>query len=181
MQKWITYTEKGSTTENGGWDAQSPFAGSEYYGGNVANGRAAALKDTRATIFRITGIDKVSALVNATADSRYVILNVYEVTEGNRASTVTATQQINGKTTSVLTIESLSPSTIYDVELTGSNNSNVRAYEIAFYKGQGSSTSITSVNAQSAADSPAYNLSGQKVGKDYKGVVVKNGKKYIIK
>ena len=27
----------------------------------------------------------------------------------------------------------------------------------------------------------AYNLAGQKVGKDYKGIVIKNGKKYIIK
>ena len=27
----------------------------------------------------------------------------------------------------------------------------------------------------------AYNLSGQRVGKDYKGIVIKNGKKYIIK
>ena len=28
-------------------------------------------------------------------------------------------------------------------------------------------------------DAPAYNLAGQKVGKNYKGIVIKNGKKYI--
>ena len=28
-------------------------------------------------------------------------------------------------------------------------------------------------------DTPAYNLAGQKVGKGYKGIVVKNGKKYV--
>jgi len=30
-------------------------------------------------------------------------------------------------------------------------------------------------------DAPAYNLAGQKVGKDYKGIVIKNGKKVVIK
>ena len=28
-------------------------------------------------------------------------------------------------------------------------------------------------------DAPAYNLAGQKVGKNYKGIVIKNGKKYV--
>jgi hypothetical protein len=30
-------------------------------------------------------------------------------------------------------------------------------------------------------NSDYYNLAGQRVGKDYKGIVIKNGKKYIIK
>ena len=30
-------------------------------------------------------------------------------------------------------------------------------------------------------DAPAYNLAGQKVGKDYRGIVIKNGRKYINK
>lgn len=32
-----------------------------------------------------------------------------------------------------------------------------------------------------SADAPAYNLSGQRVGKNAKGVLVKNGKKYVVK
>lgn len=45
----------------------------------------------------------------------------------------------------------------------------------------GSSTGITSVAADKAADAnaPIYNLAGQKVGKSYKGIVIKNGKKFI--
>lgn len=43
-------------------------------------------------------------------------------------------------------------------------------------------TGIGSVEASAdAADSAAYNLAGQKVGNDYKGIVVKNGKKFIQK
>ncbi len=31
------------------------------------------------------------------------------------------------------------------------------------------------------ANAPMYNLAGQKVGKNYKGVVIQNGKKMIVK
>ena len=46
----------------------------------------------------------------------------------------------------------------------------------------GSGSGISNVSADKAnADAPVYNLNGQKVSKDYKGVVVKNGKKYVQK
>ena len=32
-----------------------------------------------------------------------------------------------------------------------------------------------------AAEAPAYNLAGQKVNKNFKGVVIQNGKKVVIK
>lgn len=43
-------------------------------------------------------------------------------------------------------------------------------------------TGITSITTAPAADNaPIYNLAGQKVGKAYKGVVIKDGKKMIMK
>ena len=42
------------------------------------------------------------------------------------------------------------------------------------------STGITSVKA-AAQDGAIYNVAGQKVGSDYKGLVIKNGKKFIQK
>ena len=42
-------------------------------------------------------------------------------------------------------------------------------------------TGITTVDDTTKNDGAAYNLNGQKVGKDYKGIVIKNGKKYMIK
>ena len=43
-------------------------------------------------------------------------------------------------------------------------------------------TGISSVeNKVEKADAPVYNLAGQLVGKDYKGLVIKNGKKFVIK
>ena len=45
----------------------------------------------------------------------------------------------------------------------------------------GTPTGITNVNAAVAADAPAYNLAGQKVAASYKGIVIKNGKKFLNK
>lgn len=46
----------------------------------------------------------------------------------------------------------------------------------------GETTGISSVeNKVEKADAPVYNLAGQLVGKDYKGLVIKNGKKFVIK
>jgi hypothetical protein len=39
-------------------------------------------------------------------------------------------------------------------------------------------TGINSLNADNSNE-PAFNLAGQKVGKNYKGIVVKNGKKVM--
>lgn len=45
----------------------------------------------------------------------------------------------------------------------------------------GATTGITSVDADNDADAPAYNLSGQRVGSSYRGVVIQNGKKTLRK
>ena len=46
----------------------------------------------------------------------------------------------------------------------------------------GEDTGISEVRAnKAAADNKVYNLAGQQVGKDYKGMIIKNGKKYINK
>lgn len=43
-------------------------------------------------------------------------------------------------------------------------------------------TSISGIKADASAnDAPVYNLSGQRVGKNAKGVLIKNGKKYVVK
>ena len=42
------------------------------------------------------------------------------------------------------------------------------------------STGVNAVDvAQPVVDGPAFNVAGQQVSSDYKGIVVKNGKKYI--
>ena len=45
----------------------------------------------------------------------------------------------------------------------------------------GESNGITSTVVSNAASTATYNLAGQRVSKEYKGIVVKNGKKYLAK
>ena len=46
---------------------------------------------------------------------------------------------------------------------------------------KGGSDGITNVNAAKAENAVRYNLAGQKVGNDFKGVVIMNGKKVVLK
>lgn len=56
---------------------------------------------------------------------------------------------------------------------------NVNFYGFAF-KADGT-VGIQNVKAAAAENAAAFNLAGQKVGTDYKGIIVKNGKKVVIK
>ena len=50
------------------------------------------------------------------------------------------------------------------------------------YSLNGVTTGVNAITAESAAkDAPLYNLAGQKVSKEYKGVVIQNGKKFVNK
>ena len=40
---------------------------------------------------------------------------------------------------------------------------------------------VTTVVERNDANAPIFNLAGQRVGNDYKGVVIQNGKKYLNK
>ena len=47
----------------------------------------------------------------------------------------------------------------------------------------GTTSGITMIkgDVKNGKNSPAYNLSGQRVSSNYKGIVVRNGKKYIVR
>ena len=54
--------------------------------------------------------------------------------------------------------------------------------EILMTKKVAETTGINNITTEATeANAPAYNLAGQKVGKEYKGVVIKAGKKFILK
>ena len=47
------------------------------------------------------------------------------------------------------------------------------------YSGPGGATTIRTADADVDANAPRYNMSGQRVGRDYKGVVIVNGRKVV--
>lgn len=67
--------------------------------------------------------------------------------------------------------------------LTLYNNTENEIADSQLYSIKSATTGITAITPDKAADenAPMYNLAGQRVGKGYKGVVIKNGKKYIVK
>ena len=63
-----------------------------------------------------------------------------------------------------------------------SNNWEVYAivdYNWELYTGSSIPTTIRTADADVDDNAPRYNMSGQRVGRDYKGVVIKNGKKWL--
>ena len=75
------------------------------------------------------------------------------------------------------------------VKAKGTKISPFRAYFTGIPEGasaklnfiDGEATGINGVNAEAAADGTIYNLAGQKVSAAYKGIVIMNGKKYLVK
>lgn len=75
------------------------------------------------------------------------------------------------------------------VKADGVKISPFRAYFTGIHKGAPAklnfndeeTTGITNVNAAESNDDTLYNLAGQKVNAAYKGIVIKNGKKYLVK
>ena len=63
-----------------------------------------------------------------------------------------------------------------------SEEEELGAKVLYFVFGDGTATSVEAIEvADAEADGALYNVAGQQVGKDYKGIVIKNGKKYLNK
>jgi len=66
------------------------------------------------------------------------------------------------------------------IKVVTSGNNQVDMW-FKLYLSKDAVTGINSIQSSTATISTAYNLSGQQVGQGYKGLVIKNGKKYIQK
>ena len=62
-----------------------------------------------------------------------------------------------------------------------SGTGNILISSIEITPVEGGTNGISVVAAENNADAPAYNLAGQKVNEGYKGIVIKNGKKFMVK
>ena len=61
------------------------------------------------------------------------------------------------------------------------STSGMRLYAIGINKDPNETTAIQTVKTSRATDGAVYNLAGQKVGNDFKGIVIKDGKKMLQK
>lgn len=72
-----------------------------------------------------------------------------------------------------------SPEEINTLTLSGTNADTGEELSLALIGGNG--TGITNITAAETADAPAYNIAGQRVNADAKGLIIKNGKKFVNK
>lgn len=77
----------------------------------------------------------------------------------------------------------LIPSDAYEVTLRicvyGIGNNKAMGLNNVTFTSEGSGTGISNITADENADAPAYNIAGQRVNANAKGLIIKNGKKYV--
>lgn len=117
--------------------------------------------------------DVVRMRIKGAGDSeRSITATNAEVTDGSLTTTDTEVHEV-----------SLKASDDGEVVLTTGNGFQFLAITINDELPEYTPTGISVINAEteSAADAPVYNLSGQRVDENYRGVVIKNGRKVVNK
>lgn len=139
-------------------------------------------KDNSAKAFKmaITGVDNIEVygVTASSSDSRYVSV----VATAADGTTVEKDEITAPGNTAVVKVQ-LEKAKIYSVEITGvkeddkSAGADVALHGIWFNVGV--SDGISNISIDSAKAGKTYNLAGQQVSDSYKGLVIKNGKKYV--
>ena len=153
-QKWLAFTIKNSVFLNVG------KSGQVVKGINQGQSGANPTWDIDGNIFNFEGKD--TSADESTGDEAEPVKNSVA---GVIAFTDADTGDFNG--TFTLAEGATAPETVGDPRWTIS------------YSPTG--INVINVNGTDDADTPMYNLSGQRVTKDYKGIVIRNGKKMVVK
>lgn len=136
-QTWITFLSTGSS--NSTWDALAPFKGSDYY----TNKAYATLQAGRYTAYLVTGCDSVWLYGKNNGTSKYLRMNIYDVTGSSATTlddaTVDPTHAVsNTATTDPMVLkQALDAAKTYLIVTTGVGSSNSRVFEIAFFRNPG--------------------------------------------
>lgn len=118
-------------------------------------------------------------------------------------SSTTAKGDLKGSTTEALVFDANAANDYYVLALNGNSEAQfsklisgtvaagkaylevdkgnpVRAMNVIF-SGENTATGIETVDSENEFNGAMFNLAGQRVGKDYKGIVIRNGKKFLVK
>ena len=124
---------------------------------------------------QITSIKEVSASFgNATYDISD------DATAANKLTVYRGYFYDNGKFTSSDQIKVGNVVVVYG-KLVNYNNNTPQVTNSSIYSLNGVVSGVDNITVDKNVDAPAYNVAGQRVNDAYKGIVVKNGKKYLNK
>ena len=178
---WIA-AGSGKTAANGKKGSIDPQTKEEKGEGAVKLDGIGLKKDNSAKAFKmaITGVDNIEVygVTTSSSDSRYVSV----VATAADGTTVEKDEITAPGNTAVVKVQ-LEKAKIYSVEITGvkeddkSAGADVALHGIWFNVGV--SNGISNISVDSAKAGKTYNLAGQQVSDSYKGLIIKNGKKYV--
>ena len=178
---WIA-AGSGTTAANGKKGSIDPQTKEEKGEGAVKLDGIGLKKDNEKKAFTmaITGVDNIEVygVTTSSGDSRYVSV----VATAADGTTVEKDEITAPGNTAVVKVQ-LEKAKIYSVEITGvkeddkSAGADVALHGIWFNVGV--SDGISNISVDSAKAGKTYNLAGQQVSDSYKGLVIKNGKKYV--
>ena len=128
--------------------------------------------------FWVGGKDRKFTIPNVPAGSTITMeLESHKITDGRGVKLMQDGNQI-GDAFTPKTKESHSWTIENAGDVVVANTNGCHIYTI---KVEGGQSGISTVKAQKVQNGAIYNLAGQKVGKDYKGIVIVNGRKYMQK
>lgn len=178
---WIV-TGSGKTAANGKKGSIDPQAKEEKGEGAVKLDGIGLKKDNEAKTFKmaITGVDNIEVygVTTSSSDSRYVSV-VATAADGTTVEKDEITAPGNTAVVKVL----LDKSKIYTVEITGVKEDKSAGADVALHGiwfNVGVTNGISNISAAAAKkNGKTYNLAGQEVSSSTKGLIIKNGKKYV--
>lgn len=178
---WIV-AGSGKTAANGKKGSIDPQAKEEKGEGAVKLDGIGLKKDNEAKTFKmaITGVDNIEVygVTTSSSDSRYVSV-VATAVDGTTVEKDEITAPGNTAVVKVL----LDKSKIYTVEITGVKEDKSAGADVALHGiwfNVGVTNGISNISAAAAKkNGKTYNLAGQEVSSSTKGLIIKNGKKYV--
>ena len=135
---------------------------------------------TETTVAQIAAGDNVCDLVQVTATV---------VKESNESGTSNTYYLKDGDTRIVAVNNSMGLDKLFEegvtevdnITVVGIANTNNNLYQIKLFKKVEVPTGINNVNVETKADGQLFNVAGQRVSGSYKGIVIANGKKFVVK
>lgn len=178
---WIV-AGSGKTAANGKKGSIDPQAKEEKGEGAVKLDGIGLKKDNSSKAFTmaIAGVDNIEVygVTTSSSDSRYVSV-VATAADGATVEKDEITAPGNTAVVKVL----LDKSKIYTVEITGVKEDKSAGADVALHGiwfNVGVTNGISNISAAAAKkNGKTYNLAGQEVSSSTKGLIIKNGKKYV--
>ncbi len=118
------------------------------------------------------------------AGEQYFTVEVDKYDEESSANTyLTSTTCAAGETSCTITLDNTLSAAVTAVYLKTYLDADFPTVKVKsiMVTTKSTGTAVSAISADEITDGPAYNLAGQVVDENYKGIVIKNGKKYLQK